>query len=618
MKRHLLLLCTLAIGCAGGGAASSLTISPPSAVVDLTAGADGRYTASTGFTASVGLADGSRRDVTGEVAWSIQSPATIAGGQATTGAAGQYTVQATSGGALATATLTARLQGSLYGPGRSSGDDPKLDGAATAPAPSIAYPIDGTLFPANLAPIQVHVAKSKSDQQLARLRFQAGTIVDARYYAACEPGPNDATGCYVTLPAALTSVFTFIGESSDVGLDARVAASDGSSLGESPPIALAWSSTPLTGGLYYWTTISPSAGAGTTGIARYDFAGDGSKPQIVYTDKGSPADHSDGNNCVGCHSITHDGTKMALTIGGSYPSDWMLLDVASLTRLALRNQGPEGFATETTFSPDGSRMVNMYRGELTIRGTDASLANQGPILGASVPEKKTDPFWSLDGRLFALVSWLPGQFGAPPASDLLGLDGDVKTGGQIWIAPSDGQTIQDQATPLVPRAPGITSYYPCISDDDALVVFNQSSCSGPSTNRGYGDGPCDGYADPSARLFLVAPGGGTPVALDRASGPSNSMSSWPRFSPDHGTFRGRRLYWIAFSSERAYGLQLNRAGSSLSPQLWFAAVTVPEGETFDAIDPSFAPAWLPGQNPNQAQPNGNHVPQWVSTAVPLQ
>jgi hypothetical protein len=95
------------------------------------------------------------------------------------------------------------------------------------------------------------------------------------------------------------------------------------------------------------------------------------------------------------------------------------------------------------------------------------------------------------------------------------------------------------------------------------------------------------------------------------------MSSWPRFSPDHGTFRGKRLYWIAFSSVRPYGLQLNQSGTTV-PQLWFAAVSVPEHESFDTGDPSFPPAWLPGQDPDPAAPTGNHVPQWVSTAVPLQ
>jgi hypothetical protein len=437
------------------------------------------------------------------------------------------------------------------------------------------------------------------------------------YYAQCESAPNSDRGCYLTLPAALTSLFTQVCAGTDITVSARTAAPDGSQLVESNPINLAWSETELTGGLYYWTTLPAPMNHGLTGIARYDLHGDSSTPQVIYTDNGSAPDHVYGNTCIGCHALTHDGRRMALTIGGSTPSDWMLLDLTQLKQpLALKNLAP-GFATETTFSPDDTRMVNMYRGDFELRGADASLIDQGPILTTAVSEKKTDAFWSSDGTLFAFVSWQPGQNGALSATDPFGLNGDMKTGGQIWIAPSDGQTVMDQPTLLVPRATGFTSYYPAISDDSTLVVFNQSSCSGPGTSLGYGDGPCDGYADPSARLFLILPSGGAPVVLDRANGPANSMNSWPRFSPDHGQFRGKQLYWIAYSSERPYGLQLNQQnGPPQRPQLWFTAVTVTKGMPISK-DPSFPPAWLPGQNSVPSTTSGNHVPQWVSVAVPI-
>jgi len=45
-----------------------------------------------------------------------------------------------------------------------------------------------------------------------------------------------------------------VSESADVQLTVRLVATDGSKLGESTPIALAWAKTKLTGGLYYWTT----------------------------------------------------------------------------------------------------------------------------------------------------------------------------------------------------------------------------------------------------------------------------------------------------------------------------------------------------------------------------
>ncbi len=109
------------------------------------------------------------------------------------------------------------------------------------------------------------------------------------------------------------------------------------------------------------------------------------------------------------------------------------------------------------------------------------------------------------------------------------------------------------------------------------------------------------------------------MRLDNANGIVNGnvtsySNSWPRFSPDVGTFRGQTLYWVAFSSRRPYGVQLNTNGITQSqPQLWFTGVTV--GQEFTVGDPSHAPVWLPGQNPMQGAAYGNHVPQWVKVAI---
>ena len=88
-------------------------------------------------------------------------------------------------------------------------------------------------------------------------------------------------------------------------------------------------------------------------------------------------------------------------------------------------------------------------------------------------------------------------------------------------------------------------------------------------------------------------------------------------------FRGRNLYWVAFSSRRPYGLQLNQVTADLQasinaskPQLWFAAIFAPE--ELSQGDPSFSAIWLPGQNPDQTTPNGNHVPIWIEPVVQVQ
>jgi hypothetical protein len=285
------------------------------------------------------------------------------------------------------------------------------------------------------------------------------------------------------------------------------------------------------------------------------------------------------------------------------------------------------FAGMSTFSPDGSRVVTMDHGKLTLRVADSTLGVVQDNLFASDirGEKLSHPFWGPSGAYFAFVSWIPStadMSSSPPRTT-----GEMVQGGQIWIATSDGTNITSPPSLLVPRASGVTSYYPAISDDDQFVVFNQSSCSGPPNTPGevnWGLGPCDGYNDPSATLHIVPSVGGTPITLARANASDLAVTnSWPRWSPDHGTFRGKRLYWIAFSSRREYGRALaspysttpSLAPDATKPQLWFAAIAVDDNGTPPTSDPSFAPVWLPGQDPDLTGPRGNHTPVWTSKVV---
>jgi hypothetical protein len=263
-------------------------------------------------------------------------------------------------------------------------------------------------------------------------------------------------------------------------------------------------------------------------------------------------------------------------------------------------------------------MVVMYRSQLSLHGVNVSLPTQGPVV-PSWTEYKTDPFWSFTGKYLVFTSFATAT---PALYNTTGLNGDVKQGGQIVIADANPTGIADNAHVLVPRQAGVNNYYPTVSPDDALVAYDQSTCgsAGVDVNKlttDYGNGTCDSYDDSSAMLWLTSPGGRTPVRLDRANGAAGSDNSWPRWSPNIGTFRGQKLYWLAFSSRRAYGLQVNSGISPVStkPQLWIAAVVT--GNEFSQ-DPSFAPVWLPNQNTDQALPSGNHVPQWVSIAVPIQ
>ncbi|HEY2900768.1 MAG TPA: hypothetical protein VGL59_09350 [Polyangia bacterium] len=598
-----------------------ITVTPATQMVTMAPGGS----ALAMFTASGKFKDGSSRDITSQVFWSSPAPSAVITvdtmGAANVRGAGTFDVVATANNLTGMGTLTAQVTGALMNPGFPAGDQAMLDGPSTSGPADIKYPADGALFPSNWGALTVHI--SKTNQQSARIAI-SGDNVDIKYYGSCEPGPNDGTACYVSLPSDFTATLSSASATSDLSMTARLYA-QGGTVTEGAPIKVAWTTVALTGGLYYWTTHPDTS----TAIARYNFAGDTSMPEEVYTqmDEAKPA--VTGDRCFGCHAISPDGTKLALTMGGSYPSSFQIIDLMNKA-VPFTFQAPPidmGYATETAFNNDGSIILNMYRGKFLLRTVADPPVNIGEAL-TSVTEAKSDPFWSPSGKLFTFVSFDFAALTAAslgPPGEVNRKNGDLKTGAQILIADSDGKTITDPPRVLVPRKAGFTSYYPSISDDDALVAFNQSDCKGLSKGAPYGQDPCDGYDDISATLNVISAKGGTPISLARASGAANGDNSWPRWSPDHGTFRGKRLYWLAFSSRRPYGLQFNPMTTDVQgsinnshPQLWFAAVYAPDDNPQG--DPSFAAIWLPGQNPMQMdpranQPNGNHVPVWVKKVV---
>jgi hypothetical protein len=669
---------------------TGITVAPGSGNVALTRGTSpGVLIGTASFTATGAYADGGSKDLTTTVAWTVQpsAGATFSGATVVFNAPGTYTITATSGGVTSNqATIKATFASDfvctdLVAAASCASFDPatksSLQGTPAASV-GIAYPLAGALIPSNLGPIQVHVAAPGTAARIA-FRSTASTNLSIDYYGACEPGPG--TGCYVTLPTALTQLLAPSSETEDLQIVARLSASG--TLSESAPLVVNWAAAPLGGGLTYWSLIpSPPAGPAappnyveldapyvTNGMAvkRYDLSAGTTGPSIIWTDDGGPASSPPyigapqawnngmaGGHCIGCHATSNDGKYMALTLGGASTynaANFALLDIQKQAVFAInptRTGGEtcndplasptydpvcywepyrmDGFATETAWGPNDDVLVNMYKSQLylstlTISGTTATATRQHPVFPTSAPDPyASDPFWSADGSLFAFTS-----FNTPaPTSTTVnpqGLNGDLKLGGQIAIATATAQTIHDDAKVLVARASGATSYYPAISSDNRYVVFVRSTCGSGTESIGanYGTGTCDGYDDSTARLWLIPADGGATVALDKADGDAALAfdDSFPRFGPTVGQFRGKPLYWIVFSSRRPYGLQLN----TMLP----ISTTTPQlwlaGVAADATvtgDPSFAPVWLPAQNADQTKPTDNHTPQWAKTVVPLQ
>jgi len=661
----------------------SLSVSPTSASVTLTASAAGMLTPATFQFSASGSVRGVTTDITQMVTWQVDLKGVmVLNGLATASAPGVYTITAKSGSFQASATLTATFSGSIFDPNFNQTNNNKtvLDSTPSGTT-NLMYPLDKSLFPGNLTPIYAQMSASGANS-IARLNFQA-TGLDVNYYANCvatdDTNNNDPLpggGCYVKMPLSLTQLFIATSERQDIKMTARVFSS-GSAPVESQSVNVAWSNVGLSGGIYYWSTIpnppkatmenAPAqppnyvlldpAQTNGTAVYRYDFANGTAAPTVTWTDDGGPkstppyqgAPAAVNNNvgkghCIGCHAISNDGKLMALTIGGSDTvngANFALLDIGQQQLININpsastdpNSSPtvnwsdywkrfrvEKVAAESTWGPNNDRMVSMYQSRLymtqvTVTGTTGSVIRIGPILPGWT-EYGSDPFWSQDGSLFVFTSFDQPDIGTYNTD---GLNGDMKRRGKIAIASADMMGVHDDAHDLVPRTANVTNFYPSISNDSKLVVFNQSTCgTDPDVNRSstdtqYGNQSCDGYDDNSSTVWIVNPTGGNPVKLDNANGPAGSGNSWPRFSPDKGNFRGELIYWIAFSSRRPYGSQVNYNVTPLAtkPQLWIAAVRT--GENIVG-DPSWAPVWLPTQNPKQTVPQGNHVPQWVRVIV---
>ncbi|MFO0606763.1 MAG: hypothetical protein U0324_26560 [Polyangiales bacterium] len=583
-------------------------------------------------------ADGQSRDLTRSVAWTVSGPpATVRDGLFVTSSPGAFTVSVTLNARLAQATVNVRVTGDLSLADAPADAAARLGGAVAGGArPEVAYPLDGAIFPANLGDVEVHVTKTHASQSIARVWF-TGTHVDLSMYGRCQAIPNAPMGCAITVDRALVASLVAASEGAEMNLRVRLAAPDGSQLAESAPREVRWTSVNLTGALYYWST---RLGANATAIYRYNLESGQTPPEAFFLQTRDAPVVGGERPCVGCHTVSRDGRRMALSFGGSDPGNFGVYDIATrqpiATRLGDHAYGaPATFAAMSALNPDGSRVITALRGTLTLRRVDASLAAVGGPLfatGLTPGDRATQPYWSPDGRALAFVGWNPSMYdctSAPCGDNRPKDNGDLAPYGQVYLASIDGDMVGAPRL-LAPRSAGnggreYTSHYPSVSDDGRWVAFNRVRCDARGNDQGYAvdrtasAANCSGYDNPGARVMLVPATGGAVVDLARLNGTDTWTNSWPRWAPNHGRFRGTELYWVAFSSKRPYGLRLpgDNTGRSMTvpPQLWFGAVTLGQGDVMTG-DPSHAPIWMPRQNLDAATPSGNHVPQWTAVFVP--
>jgi hypothetical protein len=511
------------------------------------------------------FSDGSRRDITTMLNWSVDNIAPggfLDPGTYTTSnaAAGHVAVTARSNdGVIATAALTVIVDATVIDPAY-PGDptlfDPSIPIIAGDPthAPSYLYPSDGTELPQGVASTLFQAAFGTSNDTL-ELTFDA----DVLHLAVFTTENRWDTGSQIQQLLALSSVGTPI----ECGIAAAAAATPGTVYGGAP-IALTFDALQPGGSIYYWS-------AATNGIMLGALSSP-SAPKLF------PGDTS----CVGCHSASRDGQSLGMAYGSETAPLLQTIDADTLATTIDRAQMLAG--GWSTFSPDGTMILVAGSGQLELRDaqTGVPIGSDGKIALPS-GHYATHPDWSPDGNSVAIA------YTTTPPSDL------SVGSASIAVLPYKGSGAFGAPITVVAAVGLDNNYFPRYSPDGSFIAYVHAI------------EPSEGAA--SAELWLVPSTGGTPIALQAASHTVSSVTSVANTAdtmPTWAPMPGPHTY-LAFASSRTYGVVLPSGGQ---PQIWVSAIDL-TNITANG-DPSQPAFWLPCQDVTVL--NNNPVWAFDSTA----
>jgi len=442
---------------------------------------------------------------------------------------------------------------------RPAGSDPSRE-------PVLVYPSHETRFPLNVARILFEWSSPVANG-LFELRFR---------------GPRTEVAVYSAAPALTPDgeQWDWIAEANrghDVTLELSVLSPEGDEAWTSAPIALSFSDSAVEGAIYYWST-------GAEGVMKARI-GDSNSVKFY-----AIAEGTEKAPCVGCHSLSRDGKRLAAVADGDVLRE---IAVADRTRI-LPVAGAGGAmamppaksdpkaaagtpASWSTFSPDGELLLVASGGTLTLLDADTGArvgANDGvvPLPDGAIA---THPDWSAGGDRVAITLAEKGG------------NKDVE-GGSIALLPYDDGEWGAPETLVASTGGADNNFFPVWSPDSRFLAYVHATEKSSDAR--------------SAELRLVRVSDAAIFDLPRVNqrvGPSdgttgvgNSMPSWaPSTRPG--------LFWLAFSSLRAYASV--RPADTKKDQLWIAA-----------IDPELADPGLPGfWAPFQNLEHGNHRAFWT-------
>ncbi len=369
MKYFCVVLCG-AFACGGGDHVGHLPDAAPARLIvqpsDLSVTIIDNVVVTQPYTAHITDAHGEDIDVTQETAFSLHDAGygSFSGATLTvTGqGAGPTRVEATARGLTGDAGLVVNVKRTVVDPAGPS-DAASLFAAATEDptiAPAIAYPLDGILVPPNLGQFDVHWNNAAASTANLFEVTMANQYIDVRLYT---PGvdPNNPQPFWTAFAPDTWSPIA----SSRQQLSLRVSGLDTAhpqTKGTAATQHVDVTNENAQGGIYYWTT------SGLAGIWRYDVSKPDVPPAPYFADSARPA------GCMGCHTLSRDGTKIAMTFdgGNGRGTIFNVADRATLVPYDGATQSPL-YWDFATFDATAQKLVTVEGSQLKLRAIDGTL-----------------------------------------------------------------------------------------------------------------------------------------------------------------------------------------------------------------------------------------------------
>jgi hypothetical protein len=440
--------------------------------------------------------------------------------------------------------------------------------------PSIAYPLEGSMHPINLADItfQWHRAQAVA-QTVFRIRLQRINSDVFEFLVPCKRvtgGPSAMPDeCIYHLPpgAWIDLATTAKGET----LTVDVAGADPGRPGtyaQSAPMSISFSPEDVRGGFYYWSND-------LQGTERVLFGARETTPFIV------PSSPSNPDTCGGCHALSRGGSTIGFTQGSANEGVLRIAPTANVAQPLFQPSSTHDSGT-MALNHDGTRVMVSFAGRLFVRDT-ATGETLGEVgLGAiPSPLHGFHPDWAPDDKSIALT------LSAQGASDW------SVGSGAIGVLPIDltkaGNAMFGDVETIVETSSSAFNFYPSFSPDGHWLVF-ASAPPGPGQTS---------YKQMNARLRLANRDTHAVYELDNATQEPGRSATWPKFAPFS---QAGGLMFVTFNSKIDYGFYSPDGG--ILAQMWLTAIDVRRLQ--GGQDASAPPVWLPFQDVNSF----NYLSAW--------